>query len=76
MLLLLAALPLFFSCQNATVNYSDNEILYRAKCSSCHNLIEPVDFEKATWWPYIQKYGQEMKSEEKQRLLNYLSERE
>ena len=73
LLALLIALPLFYSCQNVTKNFSNSEILYRGKCSSCHNLIEPTRFDKEAWHLYIDKYGQEMKDEEKELLLEYLT---
>ncbi len=70
---LLTVLPLFYSCQNVAKNFSKSEILYSGKCSSCHNLIEPARFDKETWRLYIDKYGQEMKDEEKELLLDYLT---
>ena len=73
---LLIVLPLFYSCQNSTKNLSKNEILYRAKCSSCHNLIEPDHFDEKVWSLYIDKYGQEMTDEEKKLLLEHLTGRE
>ncbi len=71
---LLITLQLLYSCQDYAKNFSDSEILYRGKCSSCHNLIEPGRFDKETWHLYIDKYGQEMTEEEKQSLLDYLTE--
>jgi len=73
LIVLLIALPLFYSCQNIAKNFSNNEILYRGKCSSCHTLIEPNRFDKEIWYLYIEKYGQKMTDEEKQLLFNYLT---
>ena len=73
LLICLIILLFCYSCQDRTKNFTKSEILYRGKCSSCHNLIEPIRFDKKTWHLYIEKYGQEMKNEEKELLLNYLT---
>jgi len=53
---------------------SDGEILYRGKCSSCHNLIEPSRFDNEKWHLYVKRYGRKMTIQERQFLLNYLTE--
>jgi len=72
-LVLLMALPLFYSCQDDAKNFSNSEKLYSSKCSSCHNLIEPSRFDKETWHLHIERYGQKMTDEEKRVLLGYLT---
>ena len=70
---MLIVLLLFYSCHNVTNNFSEDEILYKSKCSSCHNLIESTRFDKETWHLYVDRYGQEMNTEEKELLLDYLT---
>lgn len=63
---------LVYGCQNMTAKMSDSEMLYRAKCSSCHNIIAPNKYNEEQWHIYIDKYGQKMTDEEKQAVLEYL----
>ena len=62
-----------FGCQNTAVEMSDSQILYSAKCSSCHNLIPPDRHDRPTWSEYIDKYGQKLTAQEKDELLLYLA---
>lgn len=74
---LFAALALFtlvHGCQSMVVEMTADEVLYRAKCSSCHNVIEPGCYGKERWRLYIDKYGQKLTVEEKQILLQYLAD--
>ncbi len=57
---------------NRTKEISASEMLYRGKCSSCHNLIGPGQFDSEKWNTYIDKYGKKMTAEEKELLLGYL----
>lgn len=63
---------LVYGCQRMAVKMSDGEILYRAKCSSCHNIIAPSRYNKEKWYLHVDKYGQKMTAEEKRTLLQYL----
>ena len=63
---------LIYGCHNMAKEMSDGEILYRAKCSSCHNIIEPGHCDKEKWLRYIDKYGQQLTTEERQMVLQYL----
>jgi cytochrome c5 len=65
-------LALVYGCQNMAVQMSKGQMLYRAKCSSCHNIIEPSRHDQQTWDVYVEKYGQIMTVEEKQAVLQYL----
>ncbi len=65
-------LILVYGCQNMAVKMSDGEMSYRAKCSSCHNIIAPSSYDKEKWHLYIDKYGQEMTAKEKRVVLQYL----
>ncbi len=65
---------LVYGCHNMVTEMSDSEILYRAKCSSCHNIIAPASFGKEKWHLYIDKYGQKMTDEEKRMVLQYLTD--
>ena len=75
LLLLFGAIVLFTSihgCLSMAVQMSDGEKLYRAKCSSCHNIIEPGRHNNETWQKYVDEYGRKMTIEEKQLVLQYL----
>ena len=65
-------LALIYGCRNMAVEMSCGEMSYRAKCSSCHSIIEPSRHDKETWDKYIHKYGQKMTAEEKRAVLQYL----
>ena len=72
---LLAAIGLValsYGCRNMAVEMSGGEMLYRAKCSSCHNIIEPSRHGKETWEIYVDEYGKKMTIEEKRAVLQYL----
>jgi len=73
--LLLAAITLSTSihgCQSLAIQMSDGEKLYRAKCSSCHNIIAPSLHDEETWHKYVEEYGKRMTIKEKQLVLQYL----
>jgi len=76
LLWLVGAVGLFalvYGCQNMAAEMSEGQVLYHAKCSSCHNIIEPSRHNKETWDIYLSKYGQKITAEEKQLLLHYLT---
>ena len=73
---LLGAVGLFalvYGCQNMAAEMSEGQALYHAKCSSCHNIIEPSRFAKEKWNTYVNKYEKKITAEEKQLLLHYLT---
>jgi cytochrome c5 len=51
---------------------SPGEMLYRAKCLSCHSVIAPGDHDEEEWRLYVDKYGKKMTDEEKRIVLGYL----
>ncbi|MFQ6034507.1 MAG: c-type cytochrome [Sedimentisphaerales bacterium] len=63
---------LVYGCHNMAKEMSDGQKLYRAKCSSCHNIIAPECYDREKWHLYVDKYGQKMTTEEKQVVLQYL----
>jgi hypothetical protein len=67
-------LVLVYGCQEMAVKMSGGEMLYRAKCSSCHKLIAPWRFEKEKRHRYVDKYGKKMTDEEKRVVLEYLGD--
>ena len=76
---LLGAVGLFilgYGCQDMAAEMSYGKMLYRAKCSSCHNVIAPGRFGKEKWRLYIDEYGQKMTTEEKRVVLQYLADPE
>jgi cytochrome c5 len=52
---------------------SYGEGLYRAKCSSCHNVIAPENHDQEKWRQYIDEYGGEMTDEQESTILEYLT---
>jgi cytochrome c5 len=67
------ALLLVYGCHNMAREMSCGEMLYRAKCSSCHNVIAPKDHDPEEWHLYVERYGREMTDEEKGTVLHYLT---
>lgn len=66
---------LICGCYNGSVDINDGGTLYRAKCSSCHNIIAPSSHNKEQWYLYVNKYGKKMTEHEKQAVLDYLAGR-
>lgn len=58
----------------AQVVKSEGYRLYAAKCSACHRLLPPERYSIEKFQEYIDKYGKEMTSEEKESLLGALKE--
>ena len=65
-------LTAIYGCSSASKNMSSGEVLYRSKCSSCHNTIAPAEHDSESWRLYVNKYGQDMTSGEKEKVLQYL----
>jgi len=59
-------------CRSMMVEMSEGEKLYRSKCSSCHNIIEPNRHDEETWHKYVEEYGRKMTVDEKRLVLQYL----
>ena len=72
LLVAIGLVALSYGCQNMAVEISGGEMLYLAKCSSCHNIIEPSHHNKETWEIYVDEYGKKLTAEEKQSVLHYL----
>ncbi|UCG57177.1 MAG: hypothetical protein JSU70_20210 [Phycisphaerales bacterium] len=73
-LLLVTGLFLFVnSCGQMMTDMTDAERLYRAKCSSCHAIIEPNRHDEETWRLYVDRYGKKMTDEQKQTVLQHLT---
>ncbi|MBW8039631.1 MAG: hypothetical protein FVQ85_06485 [Planctomycetes bacterium] len=70
----LGFLAFIYGCQTIAREMSPGEMLYRAKCSSCHNIIEASRYEKEEWCLYIDEHGEKMTDEEKRMVLGYLAE--
>lgn len=68
-----AVLTLLHGCQTTASQMSTADVLYRGKCSSCHNLIAPDKFDKDDWSKYVDEYGKKMTKDEKRILLDYLT---
>jgi len=50
--------------------------LYQAKCSLCHELVDPGTFTKQEWPRLLEKYGQRarLKPADQRSILAYLEE--
>jgi cytochrome c5 len=50
--------------------------LYQAKCSMCHELVDPQAFTKQEWPRLLEKYGQRarLKPADQRSILAYLEE--
>ena len=70
---IVAALTLVHGCVSLTAELSEGERLYRAKCSSCHRLIGPEEHGAPAWRHYVDEYGQPLTSDEKHRILEFLT---
>lgn len=64
---------LIYGCRTISREMSPGEMLYRAKCSSCHNVIAASRYDREEWRLYIDKYGKKMTDEEKRIVLEYLA---
>jgi hypothetical protein len=53
-------------------SHSYGEILYRSKCSSCHNLLSPSEHPYEKFEEYVNKYGKKLSDKEKGEILKYL----
>ncbi|NIP24063.1 MAG: hypothetical protein GWN67_10720 [Phycisphaerae bacterium] len=65
-------LVLIYGCQTISREMSPGEMLYRAKCSSCHSVIATSSYDRQEWRLYIDKYGKKMTDDEKRIVLEYL----
>jgi len=52
---------------------SGGEILYRSRCSACHMLIKREALSKDGWRIAVERYGKNLKEEEKEAILEYLA---
>ena len=59
-------------CADMAIEMSKGQMLYRAKCSSCHSVIARSRYGQERWRLYVDKYGRKITSEEKQTILQYL----
>jgi uncharacterized protein YceK len=73
-LIILGSLFVVHGCSSISQNMNSAQRLYSSKCASCHILIEPCAFDEKTWEVYVHKYGEHMTEEEKQFLLDYLTD--
>jgi cytochrome c5 len=50
--------------------------LYQAKCSMCHELVDPGAFSKQEWPRLLDKYGERarLRPDDKRSILAYLEE--
>jgi hypothetical protein len=60
-------------CAGMAVRMSPAERLYRAKCSSCHNVIMPGAHSEQLWRAHIEEYGRHLTDDEKQTILQYVT---
>ena len=70
---------LVWGCQSEeqVLAYHDSpsgERLYRARCASCHMLIEPARHSDPEWVVHVEEYGRNMSVAEKQLVVAYLQQ--
>jgi hypothetical protein len=55
---------------------TEGERLYRARCRSCHNLIDPKKYSDGQWEIFVKKYGEisNLTENESKLILEYLTE--
>jgi uncharacterized protein YeaO (DUF488 family) len=53
---------------------TSHSALYASKCGACHRLINPHEHDRQTWEHYVEKYGKRLSAEQKQLLMDYLSQ--
>lgn len=55
---------------------TEGERLYRARCRSCHSLIDPKKHSDSQWQVLLGKYGENsnLTENESKRILEYLTE--
>lgn len=64
------------SPERGTASYPEKEenraeITYKAKCSSCHQLLPVKNYDANKLIKYMNKYGKNLTDEEKQTLIDY-----
>ncbi len=74
----LACVMLFFcrmyAAKEAYAQAQDPDLLYRAKCTSCHRLYPPQKHTYQKFQAYVIRYGKGLSDEERRRILEYLKE--
>lgn len=69
---------LLFSCMDAAKEAGaaekNQDLLYRAKCASCHRVYPPQKYTYQKFQNYVARYGKSLTDEERRRLLEYLKE--
>ncbi|MHC4478057.1 MAG: c-type cytochrome [Planctomycetota bacterium] len=66
-------LTCLYGCADMAAQMSPAERLYRAKCSSCHNVIMPGAHAEQSWRAHIDHYGRHLTEEQRQTILQYVS---
>jgi len=51
---------------------SPGEKLYRARCASCHRLIDPKSQTDDEWPEYVEQYGKKLNTADQALILSYL----
>lgn len=72
-ILLQSYLFFLYGCSSQPrVSDSKGQVLYSAKCTSCHRLLPPQDYTADVWRQYVAKYGKQATEDEQQQILDYL----
>lgn len=59
-------------CENIDLHMSEAEMMYRTKCSSCHRVIEPGEYNMQEWTDYVDRHGSGLNAKEKGLVLEHL----
>jgi cytochrome c5 len=60
-------------CQTTGAPMGEGERLYRAKCSSCHQPVDPGAHSADRWRARLQRHGPKLTDAERAALLMYLT---
>lgn len=50
------------------------QILYSAKCASCHRLLPAENYTAEVWQEYVIKYGKQATEQQRQQILYHLQQ--
>jgi len=65
---------LVFGCQTMVTHMSEEQRLYRAKCSSCHQPVDPGTRTPDQWHARLAHHGPKLTDAERAAILRYLTQ--
>ena len=71
-----ALVLLLIGChQGGRTQMSEGDRLYRAKCASCHRLVDPDEYENEQWHAFLADHGPRMTQAERTAIADHLARR-